>query len=147
MERFPKIFMVNVGAGEEGQKGCRDLSGQHRLMGRRGWNPGTDILETEEAVVIILDLAGMSKEAIRVECQGDTLKVSGVRTRSRVPGIKRFHRMEIDYGPFEKCFRVPPGLDVDRIAAVHREGFLELTLPKKEAREPVRIVIVHEESY
>jgi HSP20 family protein len=147
MERFPKIFMVNLGAGEEEQKGCYDLSGQHRLMGRKGWNPCTDILETEEAVVIILNLAGLGKEAIRVECQGDILKVSGVRTRSQVPGIKRFHRMEIDYGPFERCFRVPPGLDLDRIGAVHRDGFLELTLPKKEAQEPVRIVIVHEETY
>ena len=147
MERFPKIFMVNVGAGQEGQRGCYDLSGRHRLMGRRGWNPGTDILETEEAVVIILDLAGMRKDDIRVECQVDLLKVSGVRTRSKVPGIKRFHLMEIDYGPFAKCFRVPPGLDLEKINAVYKEGFLELTLPKKKDQEPIRIVIVHEESY
>jgi HSP20 family molecular chaperone IbpA len=48
--------------------------------------------------------------------------------------------MEIDYGPFEKLFRVPKDLDVESIKAEHKDGLLEVLLPKK-AKEPVEIVI------
>ena len=147
MERYPKNFTENFNAGEEGQACFHDVYGRHRFMGSRGWTPNTDIMETQESVVILLDLAGISKEEIRVECQEDILKVSGMRARKSKQRIKRFHRMEIDYGPFEKLFRVPPGLETDKVEAVHRDGFLELTMPKKQAEKPIRVVIVHEDSY
>jgi HSP20 family protein len=93
-----------------------------------------------------MDLAGLDKEAIKIVRKGDLLQISGVRTRKPVPGMKRFHRMEIDYGPFEKLFRVPQDLDVESIKAEHKDGLLEVLLPKK-AKEPVEIVIEPEESY
>lgn len=141
MDRSQKIFTVRYRAGEEGY----DPFGQHRFMGREGWTPSTDIVETEDAVMILMDLAGVQKEEIKVICQGEILQVSGVRKREKIPGAKRFHRMEIDYGPFEKLFRVPLDLDMDDVAAEYKNGFLELRLPKKK-KEPVQVVIVHEES-
>lgn len=147
MERYPKIFAVNYRTGEEGKECCYDIFGRHRFMGSRGWTPNTDIMETEDSVVILMDLAGISKEEIKVEGDENVLKVSGLRARKPQQKIKRFHRMEIDYGPFEKLFRVPPGLEMDKIQAVHKDGFLEITLPKKKVEESIRVVIVHEDSY
>jgi HSP20 family protein len=103
-------------------------------------------VETEDAVVILMDLAGLDKEAIKIVREGELLQISGVRTRKQVPGMKRFHRMEIDYGPFAKLFRVPRDLDMESIKAEHKDGLLEVVLPKK-AKEPVAIVIETEESY
>jgi HSP20 family protein len=147
MDRFPKFLRATFGPGTACPEGCQELSGSHRFLAGKGWNPNTDILETEEAVHILLDLAGIERKEIKVEFRDDLLKVSGVRRRAPVPGVKRFHRMEIDYGPFEKLFRIPPGLDLGKVEAVHQNGFLDVVLPKKEAREPVRIVIVHEDEY
>lgn len=93
-----------------------------------------------------MDLAGLDKEAIHIICEGELLQVSGVRTRRQVPGMKRFHRMEIDYGPFQKLFRVPRDLDLDKIKAEHKDGLLEIHLPKK-GRQPVEIMVEPEESY
>ena len=147
MDRFPKFLRVRFNPGAECPEGCQDLSGPHRFLGGKGWNPSTDILETEEAVHITLDLAGIEREEIKVEFREDMLKVSGARRRAQVPNVKRFHRMEIDYGPFEKLFRIPPGLDLTRVEAAHLNGFLDVILPKKKAKEPIRIIIVHEDEY
>ena len=147
MERFPKIFTVRYRPGEPGQEDCHDPFGSRRFAGRAGWTPQTDILETEDEVILIMDVAGVGKEDCRVTFEDNLLKVSGMRVKRQPPGLMRFHRMEIEYGPFEKLFRVPMELvDPERIQAVHRNGFLELTLPKRKARGPTRIEIVHEDA-
>jgi HSP20 family molecular chaperone IbpA len=110
MERFPKIFTVRCRPGEEGQEACYDPFGSHRFAGKTGWTPHTDILETEDDVVIVMDLAGVGKEDFRVTYEENLLKVSGMRTKRQPPGLIRLHRMEIEYGPFEKLFRVPGDL-------------------------------------
>ena len=147
MDQSKKLFSVRFRSEEEGGECCLDPFGHNRFLGREGWTPSTDIVETEDAVVILMDLAGLDKEAIKIVREGDLLQISGVRMRKPVPGMKRFHRMEIDYGPFEKVFRIPEDLDLQKISAAHRNGFLEFTLPKKQVQEPIRIVIVHEDSY
>ncbi len=147
MDRSRKIFTVRFRTGPEGRECCPDPFGPHRFYGRDGWAPSTDIVETENEVVIFMDLAGLNKDEIKIIRQGDLLQISGVRARRYLAGVKRFHRMEIDYGPFQKIFRVPPTLDLDRIRAEHKDGLLELYLPKKEQKEPIEIVITSEESY
>jgi len=146
MDRSRKSFAVRFRNDEESRECCLDPFGPNRFLGREGWTPSTDIAETEESVVILMDLAGMDKDAIKIVREGELLQISGVRTRRRVQGMKRFHRMEIEYGPFQKLFRVPRDLDLENIKAEHKDGLLEVTLPKK-AKEPVEIVIETEESY
>jgi HSP20 family protein len=147
MDRFPKIFSVRFNPGGEEQEACYDPFGSHRYTGRSGWTPNTDILETEEDVILLMDLAGVGKDDFAVTFEDDLLKVSGQRAKKQPADLIRFHRMEIDYGPFEKLFRVPGDLvDADKIQAVHRNGFLELILPKKKAQKPTKIMIVHEDS-
>ena len=46
------------------------------------------------------------------------------------PGCTALHQMEIDYGPFERLFTVPAGLDGDAARARLEGGFLEICLPK-----------------
>ncbi len=146
MDRPKKLFTVRFSNEEEGQECCLDPFGQNRFLGREGWTPNTDIVETEDAVVILMDLAGMDKASIKIIREGDLLQISGVRKRKQVPGMRRFHRMEIDYGPFQKLFRVPRDLNLESIEAEHKDGLLQVVLPKK-AKEPVEIVIEPEETY
>jgi HSP20 family protein len=146
MDRSRRLFTVRFRSDEEGRECCLDPSGQRSFLGRQGWTPSTDIVETEDAVVILMDLAGLEKDAIKIVREGELLQVSGVRARREVPGMKRVHRMEIDYGPFQKLFRVPRDLDLDKINAEHKDGLLEISLPKK-ARQPIEIMVEPEESY
>lgn len=146
MDQSRRHFTIRFRGDEEGRECCLDPFGQNRFLGRKGWTPATDIVETEEAVVILMDLAGLNKDAIKIVREGELLQISGVRARRQVPGMKRYHRMEIDYGHFQKLFRVPADLDLEHIKAEHKDGLLEVVLPKK-ARQQVEIVIEPEESY
>jgi hypothetical protein len=51
--------------------------------------------------------------------------------------------LEIYFGPFERAIGLP-GVPVDRekIAATYRDGFLQITLPKKQVPEnpPTRVI-------
>ncbi len=85
MDRTKKLVTVRFRNGEEGQECCLDPLGHNRFRGRKGWTPSTDIVETEDTVVILMDLAGLDKEAIKIVRKGDLLQISGVRTRKTGP--------------------------------------------------------------
>ncbi len=146
MDRSRKFFTVRFRNEEEGRECCLDPFGHNRFLGRQGWTPKTDIVETEDAVVILMELSGLDKEDIKIVHEGDLLKISGVRRRTLVPGMKRYHRMEIDYGLFQKLFRVPRDLSLEGVEAEHKNGLLRVVLRKK-AKDPIEIVIETEESY
>ena len=48
-----------------------------RLRGDR-WLPDVDIFETDEGVVVRVELAGVRREDLRVTVDGRTLKISGI---------------------------------------------------------------------
>ena len=43
---------------------------------------------------------------------------------------KDYYMRERSFGSFERSFRVPDGVDVDRIDASFKKGVLSVTLPK-----------------
>lgn len=121
----------------------------HRLMGEffkeakplvgyqadQRFHPPMDIYETEENLVIIMEIAGMRTEDINVLFEKDHLSISGTRTEASSPPKTRLHQMEIDYGYFERTLRIPFPLNVDEIRATYRDGFLMVTVPKR--KEPI----------
>ncbi len=66
------------------------------------WEPPVDILETDRQLTIITALPGVSPDDIRVETQGDTLIIAGVRPLPVARGNANILRLEIPYGRFER---------------------------------------------
>lgn len=96
----------------------------------RCFYPPMDIYETEEDLVIVLEIAGMRTEDIHVSLEEDLLTISGTRMEPSSPSKTQFHQMEIDYGTFERSLRIPFPLEAGEIKAVYRQGFLTVTVPK-----------------
>jgi HSP20 family protein len=121
----------------------------HRLMGEffkeakplvgyqadQSFHPPMDIYETEENLVVVMEIAGMKTEDISVVFEKDQLSISGTRTEACPEPKIRLHEMEIDYGYFERTLRIPFPLKVDEIRATYRDGFLVITIPKR--KEPI----------
>ena len=121
----------------------------HRLMGEffkeakplvgyqadQSFHPPMDIYETEEDLVIVMEIAGMRTEDINVLFEKDRLSISGTRMEACPAPKTRLHEMEIDYGYFERTLRIPFPLKVDEIRATYRDGFLVITIPKR--KEPI----------
>jgi HSP20 family protein len=108
---------------------------------KKGWKPPTDVYETVEEIVIIMDLAGITAHDIKVQLEGSLLIVRGVR-REPVPGVKRhYHKMEIDFGLFERKIELPASVDPGKVTSSYQHGFLEIRLPKKQGAGSTRIEI------
>ncbi|CAN5600186.1 hypothetical protein BH24GEM3_BH24GEM3_03190 [soil metagenome] len=100
------------------------------------WRPAPDLFETVEAYHVLMDLAGMHPEEIVVHFEGHTLTVSGVR-QDGTRGQRHYHKMEIQFGPFERQLRFPGPVDADAIRSGYERGILEIYLPKAEERPAV----------
>ena len=97
------------------------------------WQPNINIYETDKALMICVDIAGMKPQAIQIETDGGLLILSGERPRP-VPeqcGGIGVHLMEIDTGPFRREIEIPESMDRSKIAAKYCDGLLWVTLPKQ----------------
>ena len=96
----------------------------------RSFSPPMDIYETEENLVVVMEVAGMKAEDIHVTFDKDTLSVWGSRNEPSSPPKTRLHQMEIDNGKFQRTLRIPFPLKSDDFKATYRLGFLVITVPK-----------------
>ena len=99
------------------------------------WKPRTDVYETDEELIVHMDIAGMKASDFSVELDDGILKISGERTASaREQGKRHYHSMEVQIGPFERRFRFPVVVDPASIRATYEHGFLEIRLAKQPPR-------------
>jgi HSP20 family protein len=107
----------------------------------RTWEPAIDVYETDNDVVVLVELAGAKEDEIEVIVHGQVLIVRGER-RDIKQGIKRtYSQMEILWGPFERNITLPAAVDVNQIKAFYERGFLEVILPKLNEEKVRRIDI------
>jgi HSP20 family protein len=101
-----------------------------RLRGDR-WQPDIDVFETEEAIVVVAEIAGIRAEDLRVTVDGEVLRISGVRRVPERSDVKRLLQMEIAAGPFERRLRIAFPFDRENVSAHLSDGFLTVTLPRR----------------
>ena len=105
------------------------------------WQPAIDIYETDQDVVVLVELAGIKEDEIEVIVHDNILIVRGER-RDIKQGIKRtYSRMEILWGPYERDIALPTNVNADQIKAFFEAGFLEVVLPKLDKEKPRHIDI------
>lgn len=95
------------------------------------WVPNTDVYVTESGLVIKVELAGMRKEDLHVEMEGNTLKISGQRPDGCRSAKCKFLVMEINYGGFQSVLELPDGYDLTKAKAAYQNGFLRIDVPVK----------------
>jgi HSP20 family protein len=98
------------------------------------WKPPTDVYETDDAVVVHMDIAGMRSGDFLVELADGILTIAGERLARR-EGKRHYHAMEIQIGPFERRLRLPAPVDPDSVHASYEAGFLEVRFRKLPARD------------
>jgi HSP20 family protein len=106
----------------------------------RSWTPRADIYETEENMIVQLDIPGVKIEDVDVQCEKGMLSVKGER-KFNEEEKRQYYRVENVYGPFERYFEIPRTLDVEKIEAKYNAGILTLTFPKTEEAKPKKIEI------
>jgi len=93
------------------------------------WRPRADVFETDDEIVVYMDIAGMRSEDFRVEFVDGVLSIAGERA-PRQEGKRHYHAMEVQVGPFERRLRLPVPVDPASLRAVYEQGFLDVRLKK-----------------
>ena len=104
--------------------------GKRRRNGVRThiWRPPTDVFETEEAVIVRVEIAGMREDDFSISLSGDQLTVRG--NRPDVHERRAYHQMEIFFGEFNTEVNLPAPILADQVVAEYQAGFLRLMFPK-----------------
>lgn len=102
------------------------------------WTPPVDVYETEEAVLIHIELPGVPIGQVRIKILDNVLKIEGQKERT-TPTARllpeperpvRFLCLERSYGNFSLNLPVNWQLEAERVTAHLRDGVLQLHLPK-----------------
>src|SRR5262245_2142173 len=93
-------------------------------------HPSLDVLETDRAVEVIVDVSGIPAEALRVLFRGGVLVVAGEKAPAAPAPQQTFHLVEREFGRFARGVHVAGAFDVNRAAATLRDGELRIVLPK-----------------
>ncbi|MDD5168000.1 MAG: Hsp20/alpha crystallin family protein [Syntrophales bacterium] len=99
-------------------------------MGEHTWRPHTDIYETPEEILVIMDLAGIPRDEIHLEVGRKAIKIFGKRDQKAIAGTSRYRLAEIPYGYFERHLGLPAAVDTDHIEATYKDGLLEIRMMK-----------------
>jgi HSP20 family protein len=103
-----------------------------------------EVSESDKAFEVVAELPGLEEKDVEVTLANSLLTVRGEKQDTREQTEKDFVVSERRYGSFERSFRVPEGIDEDKVASRFENGVLTLTLPKLEAvqaRTPRKIEI------
>jgi HSP20 family protein len=102
------------------------------VSGEGFWVPAVDVEETESEYIVKAELPGLKKEDIKISITDDTLTVSGERKMQKEEKGKTYHRIEMNYGKFERTIRFPSEVLPDKAKASYKDGILSITIPKSE---------------
>jgi HSP20 family protein len=109
------------------------------------FQPAADIYETPQALIIRMEMAGLTKSDISLTLHRQELVVGGKRRFPHGDAVQRFHRLEIEYGSFERRFNLPRSADETRVEAEYSNGILIIKLLWRQAGPPRQIAIKEEE--
>ncbi|GIL01310.1 MAG: molecular chaperone Hsp20 [Alphaproteobacteria bacterium] len=105
--------------------------------------PAMDIVEKDGAFEITAELPGIDEKNVEIKLANGTLTIKGEKSEEKEEKGKEYYLSERRYGAFQRSFRLPDGVDADRIAATFAKGVLTVTLPKTaEAKKSARKIDV-----
>lgn len=107
-----------------------------RREGGLATTPATEVVETDRAYEITVELPGMEEKDIEVTVGRDSVTVKGEKKEEKQEEKKGYYLSERRYGSFQRGFPLPEGVDAEKIEAGFKQGVLTLTLPKKPEAAP-----------
>jgi len=117
------------------------LANGNRARGIAAFAPRTTVAETDNEYEVEVDLPGMKPEDFQVEMRGDELWLTGERKQQKEEKGKNYHRIEQEYGHFERAIPLAVPVNEGKIKAHYKNGVLKVTVPKSETVRPTRVPV------
>lgn len=117
-----------------------DASTHQELRSGNWFVPATDIYETSEKIVLVMDMPGVCFDCAHVNIVDDELIVTGHVSHGEDEDDYVLYR-EYDVGHYHRHFGLPEMIDRGGIEALMANGVLTVAMPKVEEVKPRRIPI------
>ncbi len=133
---------VNIKSGQSRQTPNNSSKSYHYVSELVQWHlsprpnfyrPPTDVYETEDKMVVRVEIAGMHEGEFSVNFDQGLLQISGAR--AEVAEKRAFQQMEIHFGEFLTEVEILIPINVEKIEAVYQDGFLRVSLPKAQPKQ------------
>jgi HSP20 family protein len=105
------------------------------------WIPAFDITESEKEYKVSAELPGIDVKNLEVSLVEGVLKIKGEKRQESEKKEDNYLRIERSYGSFDRSFRIPNGVEANKIDATYKDGILNLTIPKAKETKTKKIKI------
>jgi HSP20 family protein len=115
-----------------------------RALGRERqtpWVPAMDVFETDDKLVVSVELPGLSADDVEVQVEDSTLRISGKREFATETDREHYHRVERRYGEFSRAVTLPPQVDAGKVDAKFEGGVLTVEVAKAVKAKPTKIQV------
>jgi HSP20 family molecular chaperone IbpA len=114
--------------------------GIERTNPRPVYRPRVDILETNNQIVLVADMPGVSENGVDITLEKNVLTIRGTVQPPLLEGHTLVYA-EYDVGDFERAFTLSDQIDREGIEAGVSNGVLRVTLPKakKAAAQKIKV--------
>ncbi len=110
-------------------------------IGKEEWQPPIDVAETENELVVNVEIPGVDPEEIDVSLSGVALLIRGEKKPETEEKGEDYHLLERNYGTFIRSIDLPVEVQSDKISASYKNGVLTIVLPKSERTQKREIKI------
>lgn len=104
----------------------------------RRMTPFVDIYESQDEILLVADMPGVTKEDLDVRIDKEVLAIEGKKNFAADKGLLR---CEMEPCTYARSFSLPKTIDSDKINASLERGVLTLHLPKRESVKPRQIQV------
>ena len=110
------------------------------LINRNNSVPYVNSIENNDSFEIDLAVPGMKKDDFKIELIDKVLIISSENSNSIENDNMRLN--EFNYSSFQRSFRIPESVELDKIKANYKNGILKIKLPKKKdsITKPNRVI-------
>lgn len=127
----------------------RKKASEGRFPNRRGknvgrrfrWMPAADVCESDDNIIINVELSGVSEEDINITVVENRLTIKGVKKPHKSDDNIKVRRSSRQFGRFRHVFPLPRHTEASEIKADFKDGILSVSVPKPETSKPTQVPI------
>jgi len=105
--------------------------------------PATDIIETEDKILLIADMPGVDEKSISVTLENNVLTIERQKKHNQPENMSLAYS-EYETGDYYRSFTLGDAIDRAKIEAKYKDGVLRLSLPKAEEAKSRKIEVTFE---
>ncbi|NPV63722.1 MAG: Hsp20/alpha crystallin family protein [Methanotrichaceae archaeon] len=93
--------------------------------------PLADVMETDDEVIVTLEVPGVEKEDIDISLTDDELYVRAKKAAESEEETECVHKMERSYEVFKRTIKMPVAVKGEQAKATLNRGVLKIVFPKE----------------